>query len=84
MKSATEHLGPAQTEHTPTDHQAYGRSSRIHYILIAVLFVVAYLISIWLPAAPGTISLDFVSGLLFFWLAGGLITLGLLTFAAKR
>jgi hypothetical protein len=84
MKSATERLGSSPSEHTPTDNHPDGRSSRIHYILVAVLFVLAYLVSNWLAAAPGTVSIDFLSDLLFFWLAGGVITLGLLAFAAKH
>ena len=84
MKSATEHLESPHSEHTPTDNHTDGRSSRIHYILVAVLFVLAYLISKWLASTPGSVSVDFLSDLLLFWLAGGLITLGLLASAAKH
>jgi hypothetical protein len=84
MKSATEHLESSHREHTPRDNHTDGGSSRIHYILVAILFVLAYLVSNWSASAPGSVSVDFMSDLLFFWLAGGLITLGLLAFAAKH
>ena len=84
MKSVAEHLESAQSEHTPTNNQANGRSSRIHYILVAVLAVAAYLISSWVFAGQSTISLHLASNILFLWLGGGVITLALLTFAAKR
>ncbi len=84
MKSATENFGSAHAENAPLDNQAHGRSNRIHYILVALLLVVAYLIASFLPTAPGTVSFDIGSGFLFFWLGGGLITLALLTLAAKH
>ena len=84
MKSATEHLESSLGKHTPTGNHTDGRSSRIHYILVAVLFVLAYLVSNWSASAPSSVSVDFMSDLLLFWLAGGLITLGLLAFAAKH
>ena len=84
MKSATPHFGAVHTENTPSDNPLQGRSSRIHYILVAVLLVVAYLIGSMLFSAPGTASLNIGSGFLFFWLGGGLITLGLLTLSAKQ
>ncbi len=84
MKSATENIGSAHTEHTPSDNQAHDRSSRTHYILVAVLLVVAYFIASSLSTTPGTISFDIGSGFLFFWLGGGLVTLGLLTLSAKH
>ncbi|MBE9540248.1 MAG: hypothetical protein IMF06_14290 [Proteobacteria bacterium] len=85
MKSATENFGSAHAGHTPPDSPAHSsRSNRIHYILVALLLVVAYLIASFLPAAPDTVSFDIGLGFLFFWLGGGLITLTLLTLAAKH
>ena len=85
MKSATEHFGSAHAEHTPSASPAHGsRSNRIHYIMVAVLLVAAYVIASILSTASGTASFDIGSGFLFFWLGGGLITLGLLTLAAKH
>ena len=84
MKSATQHFGSAHSEHAQSDTQEHGRSSRIHYILVAVLLVLAYLIGSFLFNGPGAVSFDIGSGFLLFWLGGGLITLGLLTLAAKH
>lgn len=84
MKSTAEHFGSPDTGHTSSGNQTHGRSNRIHYLLVAVLLVVAYLIVSLLFNAPGTLSFDIGSGFLYFWLGGGLITLGLLTLAAKR
>ena len=84
MKSATQHIGSVHTEQAPSDEQAHGGSNRVHYVLVAVLLVVAYLIGSMLFSAPGTASLNIGSGFLFFWLCGGLVTLGLLTRAAKQ
>ena len=84
MKPATEHFHSVQAKHTSGDNEAHGRSNRIHYILIAVLFVVAYFVVSLLSATQGTLSFDIGSGFVFFWLGGGLVTLGLLTLAAKH
>jgi hypothetical protein len=84
MKPATEHFHSAQAEQIPADNEAHGRSNRIHYILIAVLFVVAYIVVSLLSATQGTVSFNIGSGFVFFWLGGGLVTLGLLTLAAKH
>jgi hypothetical protein len=84
MKSVTEHFHSAHAEHTPGDNEAHPRSNRIHYILIAVLFVVAYFVVSLLSANEGAVSFHPGSGFLFFWLGGGVATLGLLTLAAKH
>jgi hypothetical protein len=84
MKPATEHFHSAHAKHTPADNEAHGRSNRLHYILVAVLLVVAYFVVNLLSTTPGTVSFDIGSGFLFFWLGGGLVTLGLLTLAAKH
>ena len=81
MKSVTEDF---HAEHASGDNEAHGRSNRIHYILIAVLFVVAYFVVSLLSATQGTVSFDLGSGFLYFWLGGGIVTLGLLTLAAKH
>jgi hypothetical protein len=84
MKSATENFHSAHAEHTPGASEAHDRSNRLHYVLIAVLFVVAYLVVSLLSSTQGTVSFGMGSGFLFFWLGGGFVTLGLLTLAAKH
>jgi hypothetical protein len=84
MKPAVESIPSAHTEQGQTDNQAPGRSGHIHYTLVAVLFAVACLILTIINTKPGAISSGIGSGFLLSWLAGGFITLGLLTLAAKR
>jgi len=84
MKSVVEGISTKHSTLTTPDNQAHGRSSRIHYILVAVLLGLVFLISSGFPTAPDTVSFSIGSGFLFFWLGGGLITLALLTKAAKH
>ena len=84
MKSAAEAYHSSHTEHSQPGNHTQSRSSRIHYVLVAVLLVVAYLVASLLSAAPGTVSFDIGAGFVFFWLVGGLTTLGLLALAAKH
>jgi hypothetical protein len=84
MESVTEHFDSAHAEHTPSENEAHHRSSRIHYILVGALLVVAYFVVSLLSTTQGTVSFHPGSGFLFFWLGGGFVTLGLLTLAAKH
>lgn len=85
MKSAIEHTESLHTNHTPSGDQPHGRSGRIHYILVAVLLAVVFLLSTWVASAPNTFSPPQAwSGFALFWLTGGIVTLLLLTLAARR
>jgi hypothetical protein len=84
LKYVTDSFETEHDELTPGDNETRGRSSRIHYILVAALLVVAYFVVSFLSPTQETVSFDMGSGFLFFWLGGGLVTLGLLTLAAKH
>jgi len=84
MKSASELLTPEGSEHTSQNSDKHTASARSHYFLVALLLAVAYLLSTWVASAPNVFSTQVWSGFLLFWLGGGLITLFLLTLAAKR
>lgn len=76
----TQHTG--SDSHSPEKHEG---SSRKQYFLVVALLTVAYLFTIWITSAPSTPATGQTGmGFAFFWLGGGLITLVLLTIAAKR
>lgn len=68
---------------SPTEGKQ-SRTSWIQYILASVLLVIAYLISSLSGVTPDIASSTASSGFLLYWVGGGLITLLLLTIAAKR
>ena len=83
MKTASE-LFRAEHNQPTTEDSGQGHSSRMRYVMVAVLIVMAYLLSSWIPAESESGSFSIVPALLLFWLAGGGITLALLTIAAKK
>jgi len=85
MKSASEVFNMEQVENSSLNSETHAKSTRSHYFLVAILLVVAFLLSTWVASTPNVLSSTQTwSGFILFWLGGGLVTLFLLTLAAKR
>ncbi|MBE9538171.1 MAG: hypothetical protein IMF06_03765 [Proteobacteria bacterium] len=85
MKSASEIFTPEHTENNSQNTEKHSNSTHGHYFLVAILLVVAFLLSTWVASTPNVLpSTQTWSGFILFWLGGGLVTLFLLTLAAKR
>jgi hypothetical protein len=84
MKTLTLSFKAEQSKQVSPSEGKQSRTSWVHYILAGVLLVVAYLISSLSGISPDTTSSTAISGFVLYWLGGGLITLLLLTVAAKR
>jgi len=84
MKSAAEVFGFHHSEHAPLDKQAHNHPMRSRYILVTILLAVVYLLSTLIAAGGEGFSINIGLGFIVFWLAGGAITLTLLTLAAKK
>ena len=85
MKSASEVFTPEHAEHNSQNSEKHGNSARGHYFLVAIMLAVAFLLSTWVASAPNLLSAQQAwPGFILFWLSGGLVTLFLLTLAAKR
>ncbi len=84
MKSAANIFDFNRSRDTQVDNQEHNHTARGRYILVAILLAIVILLSSLTPAGPEAFSLHISSGFVLFWLAGGAITLTLLTLAARK
>ena len=85
MKSVAEVYLAERPAPSSTNSQEASHSVRSRYFLSVVLIAAMYLLSSWaLADEPATPSFTLTTGFLFFWLAGGCITLIVLGFSAKK
>ena len=85
MNAASNNFSTEHTGHTAPNSEKHQTSSRGHYFLVAILLAVAFLLSTWVATAPNPFSPPQTwSVFALFWMGGGLVTLFLLTLAARR
>jgi hypothetical protein len=84
MKTVPHSFNAEHSKQVSSTEDKRSHTSLVQYILASILLVVAYLISSLTGVTPDIASTATGSGFILYWLGGGLITLLLLTIAAKR
>lgn len=73
-----------RSEQAPPNNRAQARSEGIRSVLAVGLLALVYLLSTWTPGEADTSSLNIRQTVLMIWGAGGIVTLALLAFAARK
>jgi len=84
MKTAANTFSAAQSEPSTSQPPATARWEGTRYLLVGVILATVALLVSLLPEDPTALSFQVGPGFFLFWLAGGSITLILLTRAAKK
>lgn len=79
-----EAIGTQAPQNTDPSNQVQKHSASARYALAIVLMLIVYFVSGWNSAESESVSLSVAPSFLWFWLAGGSLTLGILARAAKK